>query len=188
MATHPERRLPGWVRPALLVATMATLWAIAWSMGWLDGITVETVRDQVQQAGPWGILLFFGGACAANLLQIPGMVVIVGGIVAFGDVTGILVAWTGASLAASTTFALSRWIGGSPLGEVRHPWARKLLGGLEQRPFWTVAVLRTFMQNSPILNTALAFTPIRFGQYAAGSAVGLWIPVLAAALFTSFFL
>ncbi len=177
-----------WLRPLLLVVVLLVTWLGAWQSGLLATLDVETLRAWVALAGPWGVLLFVLLAIVANLLHIPGMVIIVGGIVAFGDVTGAVVAWAGASVAASTTFGFARVVGGRALAEIRHPWARRLLGGLEHRPFWTVAILRTFMQNSPLLNTALALTPIRFPHYAAGSALGLWVPVLAAALFTSWFL
>lgn len=186
-ATTPTIRPKLWVRPALLVVGVATTWAIAWWFGWLTYLEPETVRALVSSAGAWGMMVFVAGCVIANLLQVPGMVFIVLGIVAFGEVEGALLAWAGATLAAAVTFQVSRIVGGKALDDLRNPLARRLMTGLERYPTFTVAAMRTFMQNSPLLNMGLALTPISFPRYVAGTAVGLWVPVLAAALFTSWF-
>lgn len=176
-----------WVRPALLVAGVALAWGLAWWFGWLAYLEPESVRATMSSAGGWGIVVFVLGCVVANLLQVPGMVFIVLGIVAFGEVEGAVLAWASATLAATVTFQVSRMVGGKALDELRNPLARKLMTGLERHPTFTVAAMRTFMQNSPLLNMGLALTPISLPRYVAGTAVGLWVPVLAAALFTSWF-
>lgn len=184
----PKARLSPLVRVVVVAVVVAILWVIAWATGLLDLVDVETIRAVVRSAGAWGVVVFLVGFCLANLLQVPGTIFIVVGIVAFGDVTGSVLSWFGATLSVSTTFLVFRGLGGQALGELRHPWARRLIGGLERRPELTVALLRTFMQASPVLNAALALSPIRFHRYVIGSAVGLVVPVLMALLLTEWFL
>jgi uncharacterized membrane protein YdjX (TVP38/TMEM64 family) len=51
-----------------------------------------------------------------------------------------------------------------------------------------VALLRLVLWMAPAVNYALALSPVRYRDYAIGSAVGLAIPVAAAAAFLHFFL
>jgi uncharacterized membrane protein YdjX (TVP38/TMEM64 family) len=186
--TLPSRRLNPVVRVGIVAGVVVTLWVVAWATGLLEHLDVDGIRELVRSAGAWGIVVFVIAFCVANLLQVPGMVFIVVGVVAFGDVTGGVLSWFSALLSVSTTFLVFRALGGRALGELRHPWARRILLGLERRPVLTVAVLRIFMQASPVLNASLALAPIRFDRYLLGSAVGLVVPVVAAVLLTGWFL
>ena len=170
-----------------LVAVIATAWSVAYSQGWTEGLTVEVIQTWVASLGWWGVAGFLVAACLANLMYLPGMLFVVAAIVLYGDVAGAAVGWAAASLSATTTFLVMRAIGGQPMGEIRNRWAKRLLEGMERRPMWTVAVLRTFMQNSPIFNTVMALSPVRIHAYVLGSAIGLTVPVAAAALFTGWF-
>ncbi|MFK7929006.1 MAG: TVP38/TMEM64 family protein [Myxococcota bacterium] len=175
-----------WRVIALAVVVIA-VWSFAYSQGWTEGLTVEVIQAWVASLGWWGVVGFLLGACIANLLYLPGMLFVIAAIVLYGDIAGAAVGWAGASLSATTTFLVMRAIGGQPMGEIRNRYAQRLLEGMERRPMWTIALMRTFMQNSPILNTVLALTPVTTRGYVAGTALGMTIPVAAAAVFTGWF-
>ena len=68
------------------------------------------------------------------------------------------------------------------------PTRRAILARLEERPIRTVALLRLFLWLAPALTYALALSRIRYRHYVAGSAIGLALPVAAAAaLFELYF-
>ena len=188
VTTAPRQRLNPLVRVGVVAAVVAILWVVAWATGLLELVDVDSIRTTVRSAGAWGIVVFVIGFCVANLLQVPGMIFIVVGVIAFGDVNGAILSWASALLAVSCTFWAFRALGGNALGELRHPWARRIIGGLEKRPVLTIAILRTFMQASPVLNATLALSPVSFKRYLLGSAVGLVAPVLTAVLLTEWFL
>ncbi|MCB9621848.1 MAG: DedA family protein, partial [Sandaracinus sp.] len=53
----------------------------------------------------------------------------------------------------------------------------------ERRPVRVVALLRLILWMAPPLNYALAMSAVRFRDYVVGSALGLILPIAAAALF-----
>lgn len=170
-----------------MVAVLVLAWGIAWTTGLLDDITIESVRAQVAAWGAFGVVGFVVLACVANVLHVPGMILVVAAILAFGDLAGPFIGWAGAMAAAMTTFLSMRALGGRGSSDVKNRLAKRILSGLEDRPVWTVALLRVVFQNAPILNTVLALSPIRTRGYLVGSALGMVPPVVAAALFTGCF-
>ncbi len=157
--------------------------AIAVSLsGALDDVTVDSVRSTISEAGPWGVLLFLVIFVVGELVHIPGMVFVVAAVLAWGRWEGFGAAFVGAVLSVSVTFIIVRTLGGTPLGEVRFAWARKLLARLEQHPITTIVILRTLLWIAPPLNYALAMSRVRFRDFLIGSAVGLFAPILVVAI------
>lgn len=176
------------LRVGSLVTLFLALWLGAWWSGLLDAIDIEVIRSTVDAYGWAGVALFILAFCIFNLLQLPGMLMIVAAIVAWGPLTGGVIGWVGALAAACSTFMVVRAIGGQALGKIKHPWARRMLEGLERRPIVTMIVLRAVMQAAAPLNATLALTGLRFHRYVLGSAIGLIPPVVVAALFTELFI
>lgn len=166
-------------RLLLLVLLLGALAFGAWSSGLHEQWTSERLRLAVTEAGAWGLLVFFAAFTAGQLLQVPGVVFVLAARAAWGPVGGFASAYAGAILSAALVFLFVRAVGGTPLGEIRWPPARRILSGLDRRPVLTVAALRALFMLNPPLNYALALSPVRPHQHLLGSALGLLAPVTA---------
>jgi uncharacterized membrane protein YdjX (TVP38/TMEM64 family) len=119
---------------------------------------------------------------------VPGLVFVAAAVLVWGRIAGAALAYGGALVAVSFSFAVVRAIGGQPLGELKQKWVRATLAQLDKRPIRTVALLRLVLWIAPALNYALALSPIRYREYVIGSAIGLVLPVGTAAAFLEFLL
>lgn len=176
------------LRLALLAAVVITLVVVRYTTSFGASLSTAHIRDLVQHAGAAGIALFILAFCVGELLHVPGLVFVGAAVLAWGRLAGAVAAYVAALVALSVSFAVVRAIGGQPLGEIRQPRLRAVLARLEQRPIATVAVLRLFLLLAPALNYALALSPVRYGDYLAGSAIGLVIPVAAASTLLEYLL
>ncbi len=175
------------LRLLLLAGLSAALYASADASGWLEQLSVDWVRAQVDRAGAWGALVYLGAFCLGVALYVPGMVFIVAGILAFGKLLGGALALLGAVLSASLSVALLRAVGGNLLEEIDRPFIKRLVGRLHDRPIRTIILLRLLMWVSPPLNTALALSGVSQRKILLGTAAGLTPVVAAAALGLGFF-
>ena len=166
---------------AVLVAGLV----VGRATGATDALTTDGVRGFVARAGALGVLAFLALFVVGELVHVPGLVFIAAAVALWGPYAGGAIGALGALLSLVTSFAVVRGVGGKPLGEVKLSFARRLLDGLERRPVFTVAVLRTTLILSPPVTYALALSPIGFRDYFLGSAIGLVIPLtVAVAIFS----
>lgn len=177
----PPARWKRW-RIALVAATFVGSLALVKLTGLEEYIDVERVRGLMEATGVWGFLAFIVFFAVGELLHIPGLVFVGAASIAYGKVLGVPAAYAGAMGSVVLSFVVIRAIGGQPLGDVRRPWMRKMLAGLETRPVRTVALLRMVFWLSPALNYGLAMTNVKMRHYLVGSALGLSIPIPAAVL------
>jgi uncharacterized membrane protein YdjX (TVP38/TMEM64 family) len=176
------------IRLALLGALVGALIIIRYTTSFGSSLSTARVRELVQQAGPAGVALFVLAFAVGELLHVPGLVFVAAAVLAWGRIAGGALAYGGALVAVSFSFAVVRAIGGQPLGEVKQKWVRAMLAQLDKRPIRTVALLRLVLWIAPALNYALALSPIRYRDYVIGSAIGLALPVATAAAFLEFLL
>lgn len=174
------------LRLGLLAILIAALVYLARLTGLSEFLTKDNLKPAVQQAGVWGILLFYVCFSAGLLVHTPGLIFVAVGTLAYGWLVGALLSFFGAVLAVCINFLFGRIVGGKVLGEIQHPRMKRILAGLDARPIRTVIVLRLLFIMMPLLNYALAFSNIRFRDYLIGSAIGLVTPILAASLFFEF--
>jgi uncharacterized membrane protein YdjX (TVP38/TMEM64 family) len=146
-----------------------------------DQLSVDAVRAMVDRAGWWGGLLYIGLFVAAEMIQVPGWILITAGVAAFGPNIGYALSLIAATLSVTVAFLLTRGIGGKPLAQVQRPLLRRLLAQLETHPVRTVILLRLIFWISPPLNCALALTAIQFRHFLLGSVVGLAPPLFVIA-------
>jgi uncharacterized membrane protein YdjX (TVP38/TMEM64 family) len=156
--------------------------AVSYHLDLAGRFDVDAIRELVQGAGLWGVLLYVAAFAAGEFLHVPGLVFVAAGILVYGKASGFFVVLLGAVTSVCFSFLVVRRIGGTPLREARNPWLRRMLAGLERHPLRTVFVLRTLLWMAPPLNYALALTPVRFSHYALGSTLGLILPVAGATL------
>jgi uncharacterized membrane protein YdjX (TVP38/TMEM64 family) len=170
-----------WWRLGALALLLVSLGLLAWTFDLHTRVTRDAIRELA--GGPGGRALFVAAFCVGELLHLPGLLFVAAAVLVWGPVEGGAFAFAAGLLSLSVAFALTRLVGGQPLGVVQRPWVRRLLEKLDRRPVLTVAALRAVLAFAPPLNVALALTSLRFRDYLVGSALGLVPPVALVALF-----
>jgi len=170
-----------WWRLGALALLLLSLALAARAFDLHHRVTPGALRELA--GGPGGRAFFVLAFCAGELLHLPGLLFVGAAVLVWGPVEGGAFAFAAGLLSLSVAFALTRLVGGQPLGVVQRPWVQRLLEKLDRRPVLTVAALRAVLAFAPPLNVALALTPMRFRDYLAGSALGLVPPVAVMALF-----
>ncbi|MGV3564655.1 MAG: TVP38/TMEM64 family protein [Nocardioides sp.] len=165
-----ERRAAALRLGALAAAFVTAALALQLS-GW-DG--PEQLRTTVEEAGPWGPLLYVVGYALLVLVPSPASVLTILGGALFGLVQGVLLAWVGAVLGALGGFAVGRRLG--------RPAVDRLLGGrlaqadrvLAHHGLPAVLAVRLVpvFPFTP-LNYAAGLVGVRFRHYLLGSALGI---------------
>jgi uncharacterized membrane protein YdjX (TVP38/TMEM64 family) len=171
------------LRLPIVVVLFVGLYAVGRATGLVELVDAQTIREAVEGAGALGILLFVAIFTIGELLHVPGMVFVAGGILAWGRFDGFVVALAASIVSVCVSFLVVRAAGGEALSRIDRPLMRRLLGHLHARPIRTIVLLRAVFWLAPPLNYALALSSVRFRDYAIGSAVGLVVPVLLAAFF-----
>jgi uncharacterized membrane protein YdjX (TVP38/TMEM64 family) len=171
-----DRPKPKWARIALLVLLIGGIYVVGRTTGFLDDINIEKIRLVVNEAGPFGFLVYVGLFALGVFINVPGFVFVATAILVYGKILGGFAALIGAIVSVCVAFAMVRAVGGNAFAAIKSPRIRRMLDRLEQHPVRMMVALRTVMFISPPLNYALALSRIRFRDYALGSAIGLVIP------------
>ena len=174
------------VRVLRLVALCILIGALIWvgkSTGLSSYLSADRLKPVVEQAGPWGIVIYYASFSIGLLVHVPGLVFVAVSMLVYGRGVGSLLALSGAVLAVCVSFLFARAVGGKVLTEIDRPLMKRILTRLDARPIRSVIVLRILFLMLPPLNYALALSNLRFRDYVVGSALGLAPPVLAAAFF-----
>ncbi|MBC8868974.1 MAG: VTT domain-containing protein [Planctomycetes bacterium] len=174
------------LRLVLLAVLIAALVCLVRLTGFSEHLTTDNLKPTVQQAGLWGIVLYYVAFSLGLLVHAPGMAFVAVGIFAYGWQVGTPLSFVGAVFAVGVNFLFARIVGGRALGEIEHPKMKRVLAGLDARPIRTVIILRLLFLMLPLLNYALAFSNIRFRDYLVGSAIGLAPHVLVASVIFKF--
>ena len=170
------------LRLGLLVAVLGGAFLFAWQMGWVQHLDAEAVRDLVQSAGAWGVVLYLVLFALAELVHVPGMMFVAAALLLWGPWMGAAVGWLGCVISVVVTFIVVRGLGGQALTVIDKPWMKKALGWLDRAPVRTIIALRLVMWVAPPLNYLLALSSVRFSHFVIGSALGLIGPVAFIAL------
>ena len=170
------------LRLGLLVLVLGGAFGVAWQMGWVQDLDAEAVRDLVQSAGAWGVVLYLVLFALAELVHVPGMMFVAAALLLWGPWMGGLVGWLGCVISVMVTFVVVRGLGGQALTVIDKPWMKKALSWLERAPIRTIIALRIVMWVAPPLNYLLALSSVRFSHFVIGSAIGLIGPVVFIAL------
>jgi uncharacterized membrane protein YdjX (TVP38/TMEM64 family) len=178
----------GWPRLALVGVVFAALLLAGRLSGVAKNLTPEGLRAFTLAAGAWGALAYIAAFSLGQLVQLPGMLFVAAGLLAYGKFWGGGLAWIGALTSVSVTYFVARGVGGSPFQAIENPRVKRILARIETHPLLTVVALRLFLTTSPPLNYALALSGIRFRHYFLGSALGLTPAIVLAALLSDIFM
>jgi uncharacterized membrane protein YdjX (TVP38/TMEM64 family) len=175
-------RLSPTVRIVLLVVLVVSLAAAAH----FSGIASSLTRDRIAQfAEAWGLLgvaAYVAMFAIAEVMQLPGAIFVIAAVAAYGPWLGTLVAYVGMNVASIAVFAFGRLVAGRALAEVSHPRVKALMAEIERAPIRTTVLARGVFFVLPGIGYALALSPVRWRDYVIGSAIGLVVPSLLAAV------
>ena len=176
-------------RLGALVLLTAGLVALSRNSALRERLALKSRRAQLDAFGSTAPALAFGAYvvmfCGGELLHVPGVVFIVLGVLLFGRWGGFGAAFFGSVASVCFSFVVVRAIGGQPISAApRWKRAAALVDAVAERPIAAVALLRLLLWVAPPVNYFLAMSAVSFRDYALGSALGLWPPVLAICLAT----
>lgn len=177
----PPRRV--WARLALLATLIVGSILIARTTGISEELSTPRVRALMEGAGVVGFLIFLGVFAVGELVHVPGIVFVAAAIFAYGQTLGGLAAYVGAVISVVVSFIVVRAVGGQVLVGIQRPWVQRMLARLDERPIRVIMLLRLVLWMAPPVNYALAMSSVRLRDYAIGSAIGLLLPIAAAAAF-----
>ena len=176
-----SQKIPWQLVTPLLV--LALLFAFAQISGLTAFFDQESLRTVINNAGPWGVLIFLCLFSIGLLIQIPGIVFVIVAVLVWGQTTGSVIGLVGAIISLSCSFWTIRLFRGDVLKPPKLPnLLQRLVNKLEEHPIAVVAALRLFMFLSPPVNIALALSPLRYRDYVIGSTIGLIPPFITISL------
>ncbi len=156
-------------RVALGVLLIAGL---AWAGSQRDLFTEQAVQARLDALGPWAPLAFVGLYTVATPLFLPGSVLTLAGGALFGPVAGTLWSLVGATLGATISFLIARYVAGDAVRRRAGPRLDTLLRGVEEEGWRFVALVRlvpVFPFN--LSNYALGLTRIGLAPYVLASGI-----------------
>ena len=168
------------LRIALLVVVIVVLALVAHLTGLAEAVTRERVEELASSWGVVGFALYVAAFAVGEIMQLPGVVFVVAAVAAYGPWLGTGAAYVGMFAASLAVFLFGRVVAGKALAEVEHPRVRALVSRIDRAPISTVAFMRGVLFVLPGIGYACALSPIRFRDYAIGSAIGLVVPTVLA--------
>lgn len=166
------RRSPAvWWRAAALVVLLGTGVVVLVTV---DLPSVEQVRADVAEAGPWAPVLFVGAYVVATLLLLPKNVLSAAAGLAFGLASGVAVVWVGAMVGAVVAFWLGRALGRDAVGQLAGRHLLRLDELVRRRGLLAVLVLRLVpVVPFTAVNYGSGLVDLRFRDYLLGTAIGI---------------
>jgi uncharacterized membrane protein YdjX (TVP38/TMEM64 family) len=184
MSTPKQKLL---LRLSLLIGVMLLLIGLAKYTPLGAYFDLEVLQALVKEAGSWGVLLFLAFFLVGTIMNVPGAVFVVFAVLTYGFFWGTLLAYGGAVGSALVNFWLARFLGGQSLAEIKNARLQKALSRIETHPIQTVCWLRVFMLLSPVINYALALTPMKSRQFLIANSIAMLLPLLVILSGTFFF-
>lgn len=172
-----------YTRLLAVVAFVLALLAIAHFTQLQTYLTPQFIHDSFEAHPIVGVLVFVASFVVANLLHIPGWVLLVAAVVTLGEFWGGALTYLAANVSCFVTFVLIRVIGGNVLRTFDGRFARRLFERLDSHPLQSVSLLRVVFQTAPTLNYALALSGLRLRDYVIGTLLGLPLPIAIYCIF-----
>ena len=137
-----------------------------------------SLKNMIEQSGTWGYFLFFVLFVLAAIMNVPGTLFLIIGILLFGYFWGPVLSYIAAFAGAIVTFYIGRVIGGKSLTDIKSPFVRNLLNEAETKPYRTLLILRVLIQFSPVIGYTLSLTNMKTKHYISANLLALIIPTL----------
>ncbi|HEX4440426.1 MAG TPA: TVP38/TMEM64 family protein [Thermoanaerobaculia bacterium] len=160
-----------WIASAAAIAALIGAWNFLPLKDWLKA--VETSIDGLGIVGP---ILYGLAYLVAELLMVPGAILMVGAGYLFGLAAGMAIVWLAATLAAALSFVIARRLARDRIERFarRHKKFAALDGAIAQGNWKIVALLRF----SPVVpfglsNYMYGLSRMRFAPYIAATALGM---------------
>ena len=148
------------------VIAIALVITISLAIYYRDDFSVDLIKQWVDQAGWWAPVIFIFIYAAAAILFLPGTIFTFAGGIIFGPVLGVLYNLIGATLGATLSFLIARYLASDLVSQRSAGRLKQLIHGVEAEGWRFVAFTR-LMPLFPfnLLNYALGLTKIRFIEY-----------------------
>jgi uncharacterized membrane protein YdjX (TVP38/TMEM64 family)/rhodanese-related sulfurtransferase len=147
---------------------------IFWGVTHRDAIAVSSVQAWLTGQGSWAAPLFVLAYAIGAVAFLPGSVMTLAGGAFFGPLQGTLLSLTGATLGATGSFLVARFLGGEWVTSKLGGRLEQLVRGIERDGWRFVAFVRLvplFPFN--VINYGLGLTRIRLVPYVVATALGM---------------
>ncbi len=149
-----------------IIIALILVTTISLAIFYRESFSVELIEQWLNQAGWWAPVLFILAYIIATVLFLPGAIFTLAGGIIFGPVWGVLYNLTGATIGATLSFLIARYLASDFVSERSGGKLKQLINGVETEGWRFVAFVRLvplFPFN--LLNYALGLTRIRFIEY-----------------------
>jgi uncharacterized membrane protein YdjX (TVP38/TMEM64 family) len=160
-----------WKRVLLLVLLLGVA-ATVWLTGAYEYANVDSVRAAVEGAGFWGPVLFVLLFGLEGLGIVPGLLFMLTAIVLWPPGQALILNWLGALMAGIVGFTYARTLGREFIAARLPERIRRFERRVVERSLRTVIVIRLAFFISPPAHWALGLSPVSFGNFVLGSAIG----------------
>jgi uncharacterized membrane protein YdjX (TVP38/TMEM64 family) len=140
--------------------------AIVLAFYYRERLQVSDLADWLQGFGFWSVAIFIGIYAIAAVLLLPGSLLTITGGILFGPLWGALYNLTGATLGATASFLIARYLASDWVRRKTGSKLSQIINGIEEESWRFVAFVRLvplFPFN--MTNYALGLTGIRLLQY-----------------------
>jgi uncharacterized membrane protein YdjX (TVP38/TMEM64 family) len=155
-----------------LVCVVAALLAIGWATGLHASLTPDGIRGLVERAGWLGPVVFVALFALAELVHVPGSLLVIGAAALWPPAVAIATSYVGAMVAATLIFWLSRTIFADSVRGRLPPWLARHEARLDTHGLKSVIVLRLVLFLAPWVHWLLGASRVSFRDYFVGSAIG----------------
>ena len=169
--------LDKYYRLAAVILFLGVLFVVFEATGLRQHFSLEFLRGRIEDNMVTGLAVFVLLFCLGNLIQIPGWIFLAAAVLTLGKVWGGVATYIAGVASCLSTYFIVGLIGGDALRRLDSTIAARIFKQLDRRPVQSVFLLRTIFQTVPALNYALALSAVRFRDYAAGTLLGLPVPI-----------
>ena len=174
--TTSAPRSGAWLRLAIFIVILITLWSIAHLLGFDEYISPARIGTTIREARevPFAAAIFVVVYVVVATIGLPGLPLTLAGGAIFGVAAGIALTWLGATLGATGAFLLARTLGGDALRRLLGARAGTLDRIVGDGAFLTILRLRLI----PVvpfngLNFGAGLAGVRLAPYVAATALGI---------------
>jgi uncharacterized membrane protein YdjX (TVP38/TMEM64 family) len=161
-----QKKKVSWVKPVLLIVVILALFVLFRVFGIDKGF--QAVRAWIAGLGPWGPVVFVAIYIVATVAVVPGSALSIAAGALFGSVVGVMVVIVGATVGASFSFLIGRYVARDAVAQWLSTKERFLAIDRMTREHGAIIVALTrlvpiFPFN--LLNYGFGLTGVRFWTY-----------------------